>query len=126
MKRMGQLPICKAMTMYSRRRSSEISPPKPPCAHLCLPSRSLFRLDAGVLDHLAPLAELDLDEVVELSGRVRNASTLHEIWNARARGLGFRRSSSWHRWAVRGDDRARARHSSSTGSASPRIPQCSS
>ena len=29
----------------------------------------LLRLEAGVLDHLAPLAELDLDEIPELLGR---------------------------------------------------------
>ena len=28
-----------------------------------------LRLNAGVLDHLAPLAELDLDEVLKLLGR---------------------------------------------------------
>ena len=29
----------------------------------------LLRLEAGVLDHLAPLADLDLDEIPELLGR---------------------------------------------------------
>jgi hypothetical protein len=28
----------------------------------------LLRLNAGILDHLAPLAELDLDEVFQLLG----------------------------------------------------------
>src|SRR5271167_4547046 len=31
--------------------------------------RRSVRPDVGVLDHLAPLAELDLDEVAELAGR---------------------------------------------------------
>src|SRR5258706_308975 len=33
--------------------------------------RALFRLDAGVLDHLAPFAELVLDQLRELLGRAR-------------------------------------------------------
>src|SRR5260370_442955 len=33
--------------------------------------QALFRLDAGVLDHLAPFAELVLDQLRELLGRAR-------------------------------------------------------
>ena len=33
------------------------------------PVLALLRLDAGVLDHLSPLAKLDLDEVLQLLGR---------------------------------------------------------
>src|SRR5580704_9546665 len=42
-----------------------VAPTKVPCSNPAL----LFRLEAGVLDHLAPLAELDLDEIPELLGR---------------------------------------------------------
>src|SRR5262244_3416337 len=37
----------------------------------------LIRLDASVLDHLTPLAELDLDEVVQFLGRTRKRFEAH-------------------------------------------------
>ena len=43
----------------------------PSCSRRC---SGLFRLDAGVLDHLAPLAELDLDKSSISLGELENAS----------------------------------------------------
>src|SRR5690348_700093 len=39
----------------------------------------LTRLDAGLLDHLLPLAELDLDEVAELAGRAGKGLEAHRL-----------------------------------------------